>query len=109
MNRLLALAFLFAALCNPLAAGELEDRIARAEQGDCIEQYDLGVAYYFGNDVPQDYKQAYIWLSVAVASGYSGAAEKRDKAASQLTPDALTEAQAEAATLVEKIKELHKR
>ncbi len=108
MNRQLALAFLFAALCNPVAAGELEDMTAKAEQGDCIDQYDLGVAYYFGNDVPQDYKQAYIWFSIAVTNGYDDAAEKRDKAALELTPDTLAEAQAEAATLDKKIKELPK-
>lgn len=108
MNRLLALVFLFVALCNAVAAGELEDRTAQAEQGDCIDQYDLGVAYYFGNGAPQDYKQAYIWFSVAVTNGYLGAAEKRDKAALELTPDALAEAQAEAAALDKKIKELHK-
>jgi len=107
MNRLLALAFLFAALCNPVAAGELEDMIAKAEHGDVIDQNDLGVAYYFGNDVPQDYKQAYIWLSIAVTNGYADAAEKRDKAALKLTPEALAEAQAETATLDKKIKELH--
>lgn len=108
MNRLLALAFLFAALCNPVAAGELEDMIAKAEQGDCIDQYDLGVAYYFGNGAPQDYKQAYICFSVAVTNGYVGAAAKRDKAALELTPDDLAEAQAEAAALDEKIKKLPK-
>ena len=107
MNRLLAMAFLFAALCNPVAAGELEDMIAKAEQGDVIDQYDLGMAYYFGNDVPQDYQQAYIWFSVAVTGGYDEAAAKRDKAALELTPDALIEAQTQAAALGEKIKELN--
>jgi TPR repeat protein len=103
MNRLRALACLFAALCNSVAAGELEDLIARAEQGDVIDQYELGMAYYFGNDVPQDYKQAYIWLSVSVTNGYDGAEKKRDKAALELAPDVLAEAQAEAARLVAKI------
>ncbi|MSQ99153.1 MAG: sel1 repeat family protein [Xanthomonadales bacterium] len=103
MNRLLAVAFLFAALCNPVAAGELEDMIARAEQGDVIDHYELGMAYYFGDPMPQDYKQAYVWLSVAVTNGYDEAAAKRDKAALQLTPDVLAEAQAEAATLDKKI------
>jgi len=103
MNRLLALALLFFALCNSVAAGELEDMIAKAEQGDVIDQYDLGEAYYFGNDVPQDYKQAYIWLWVAVKNGYDDAAAKRDKAALQLTPEDLAAAQAEAAALDKKI------
>jgi hypothetical protein len=58
--------------------------------------------------LPQDYKQAYIWFSVAVTNGYDGAAAKRDKAALELTPDALTEAQSEAAALAKKIKEIKK-
>jgi TPR repeat protein len=103
MNRLIAWAFLFAALCNSVAAGELEDLIARAEQGDVIDQYELGMAYYFGNDVQQDYKQAYIWLSVSVTNGYDGAEKKRDKAALELAPDVLAEAQAEASRLDAKI------
>jgi hypothetical protein len=103
MNRLLVLVFLFAALCNPVAAGELEDMIAKAEQGDVIDQYELGMAYYFGDPAPQDYKQAYIWLSVAVTNGYDDAAAKRDKVALQLTPEDLATAQAEAAALDQKI------
>ena len=106
MYRLLVLAILFAALCNAVVADELEDLTAKAEQGDCVDQYDLGMAYYYGNDVPQDYKQAYIWLSVSVTNGYDGAAVKRDKAALELTPEDLTAAQAEAAALDKKIKEL---
>jgi TPR repeat protein len=108
MHRLFAVAFLLATLCNPLAAGELEDLTALAEQGDVISQYDLGVAYYFGSDGTQDYKQAYVWLSVAVLNGYDEAAEKRDKAALELTPEVLAEAEAEAAALDKKLKELQK-
>jgi len=103
MNRLLVLALLFFALCNPVAAGELEDMTAKAEQGDVIDQYELGMAYYFGDPIPQDYKQAYIWLSVAVTNGYDDAAAKRDKAALELAPDVLAAAQAEAAALDKKI------
>lgn len=105
MNRLIALVFLFFALCNPVAAGELEDLIASAEQGDVIAEYDLGMAYYFGSDGPQDYKQAYIWLSVAVMDGYDEAAAKRDKVALELTPDVLSAADAEAVALDKRIKE----
>ncbi len=107
MNRLLVLVFLFVALSNPVAAGELEDMTAKAEQGDVIDQYDLGMAYFFGNAGPQDYKQAYIWLSISVSNGYEDAAAKRDKAALELTPEVLAEAQAEAATLDRKINGLN--
>ena len=46
----LALAILFAL---PVAGGELEDRIAVAENGDAFDQAELGSAFYFGNGVPQ--------------------------------------------------------
>jgi len=108
MNRLFALLFLFAVLCNSVAAGELEDMIAKAEKGDVIDEYELGMAYFFGDPAPQDYKEAYVWLSVAVTNGYDDAAVKRDKAALELTPEALAEAQAEAAAEDQKIKELNK-
>ncbi|MGL6420861.1 hypothetical protein ACSZNE_03135 [Aeromonas caviae] len=51
--------------------------------------------YDHGQGGPQDVKQAYAWFSVSAASGYGNkAAEYRDRAAKQLTPAALAEAQA---------------
>ena len=40
-----------------------------AEGGDKIAQSNLGVMYYNGEGVPQDYKEALAWWSVAKANG----------------------------------------
>ncbi|WP_373874388.1 hypothetical protein, partial [Aeromonas caviae] len=47
-----------------------------------------------GQGVPQDYKQAHAWFSVAAANGYSNATKGRDMAAAELTPAGKEEAQA---------------
>ena len=44
--------------------------------------------------VPQDYKQAHAWFSVAAANGHSNATKGRDMAAAELTPAGKEEAQA---------------
>jgi hypothetical protein len=92
---------LFAA---PLAADEEQDMIATAEQGDAIDQADLGTAYFHGNGVPQDFRKAYIWYAVAAEGGFEEAVERRDKTAAKLTPAELEQARAEAAALLEKLK-----
>lgn len=63
-----------------------------AEAGLIDAQYKLGIAYLEG--VTKDARNAYIWLSVAAANGFSGAARYRDKAAEDLNPKQLSEAQA---------------
>ena len=40
-----------------------------AEQGNVAAQIVLGQMYYDGQGTPQDFKQAYIWFSVATAMG----------------------------------------
>jgi len=40
-----------------------------AEQGDAKSQRNLGICYYEGEGVPQDYKKAVHWLSKAEAQG----------------------------------------
>ncbi|MNJ58912.1 Sel1 repeat protein [compost metagenome] len=56
-----------------------------AEQGHSDAQLLLGLGY----GVPQDYSQAYVWLSVAVANGNSSATEARDFAAKKLSKSQL--------------------
>ena len=64
-----------------------------AEQGDAKAQTNLGVMYYEGQGVPQDYVQAHMWFNLAAASGKENAAENRDIAASNMTPAQIAEAQ----------------
>ena len=56
-------------------------------------QFNLGVMYANGQGVPQDYVLAHMWFNLAAAQGMGSAAESRDTAARQMTPDQLAEAQ----------------
>lgn len=59
-----------------------------------MAQNNLGANYFYGEGVPQDVQQAYVWFSVAAANGYTDAAQNRDAIAKRLTPAALNEWQA---------------
>ena len=100
---LAACCLLLLVLGSPVGADELADMIARAEAGDMIDQADLAKAYYFGNGAPQDYKQAYIWYSVAADQGFDEAANRRDKCATKLEPADLEQAKAEAEALKKRL------
>ncbi len=69
-----------------------------AEQGDADAQFNLGVNYYKGRGVPQDYVQAHMWYSLAASRLPPGknralAAENRDIIAERMTPAQIAEAQ----------------
>jgi hypothetical protein len=74
-----------------------------AEQGCANAQWNLGDMYYLGQGVPQDYKQAYIWSSLAAVHGNKDAIKARNIIESELTPASLEKAQQEAAALMQKI------
>lgn len=58
--------------------------------------------YAIGQGVPQDYKEAYAWFSVAAVYGDADAVSNRDHAAKLLTSEQLAEAQALATQYFEK-------
>jgi len=66
-----------------------------ADQGDASAQAKLGVMYYFGWGVPQDYVQAHMWYNLAAAQGQEDARarEVRDDLAEKMTPAQIAEAQ----------------
>jgi TPR repeat protein len=67
-----------------------------AEQDLPLAQNGLGRLYAAGSGVPQDYAEAYFWLSLASASGHHSATngvDDRDLAASHLTKTVLLETQ----------------
>ena len=72
-----------------------------AEQGDAKAQFMLGMMYFNGRGVAQDYKLAYVWSSVSAANGHIEAAANRDLFAKRLSPAVLAEAQALAGQYVE--------
>lgn len=70
--RVLALA----ALClAPLAAqesAEVTSLRAKAQRGNAIAQYNLGLAYAKGRGIAQDNIEAFVWLSLAIENGARG-------------------------------------
>ena len=66
-----------------------------AGQGKPYAQYMLGLMYYKGAIVPQNYRESYVWLSLAAANRYDDAIARRDESAKQLSPDDLSSAQEE--------------
>ena len=47
---------------------------AKAEKGNVLAQYNLGLAYAEGRTVPQDLVEAYVWLRLATDNGGTGTA-----------------------------------
>ncbi len=76
-----------------VSAGEFEEKLIKAEQRNANAQYDIGIMYKTGVGVPQNYKQAYIWFSLAAAQGNKDAAKKRNLIEKKFTPQQLSEAQ----------------
>ena len=70
--RVLALA----ALClAPLAAqesAEVASLRAKAQRGNAIAQYNLGLAYAKGRGIAQNNIEAFVWLSLAIENGARG-------------------------------------
>lgn len=73
--------------------------VSLAESGDADAQYELGVMYQVGEDLPQDYVQAYKWYSIAAArfppedkSMSERAVKNRDRIAAMMTPGQIAEA-----------------
>jgi len=64
-----------------------------AEQGDAMAQLNLGLMYGIGLGVKQNYSEAYVWSSLAAASGHGNAMSIRDKLSVQLSPADLKAAQ----------------
>jgi TPR repeat protein len=58
-------------------AGDMDRAIAAfkesAEDGVAIAQYNLGVLYFSGRGVQQDYREAYHWTRMAAAQGFANA------------------------------------
>ena len=65
-----------------------------AKQGNSKAQHDLGLIYYDEVDLGiRDYKQAYMWLNLAVCNGFENGRMIRDDIAREMSLDDLAEAQ----------------
>jgi len=47
-----------------------------AEQGDAVDQYNLGVMYYDGESTPKNYNEAFKWFKKSAEQGYASAQYK---------------------------------
>jgi len=105
---ILMLAALLLMEAHVAQAGDLEDAAAAlekqdyatarrlvtpiAQRGDRNGQRILGFMYMYEAGVPRDYVRAYMWWSLAAASGDSKSGGYRDTVAKALTPEQLAEA-----------------
>jgi chromosome segregation ATPase len=71
---LLLLAGLSAPLNLLAEPPELASLRAKAEKGNSIAQYNLGLTYLAGQDVPADWPEAFVWLTLAAENGTTGKA-----------------------------------
>ena len=58
------------------AESDLDALRAKAESGNAIAQYNVGMAYLEGRQVPKDVIEAYVWLTLAGENGATGKALK---------------------------------
>ena len=78
-------------------ATALQELEPLAEKGHAMAQFTLGLMYFKGQGVPQDYVRAHMWFNLA-ASRLTGptrdkAAKNRDSVAAKMTPALVGEAQ----------------
>jgi len=76
---------------------EIDALRARADQGDAVAQNLLGTMYRNGEDVSQDDVLAHMWYSLSASRATSGLRERavqgRDRAAGQMNPTQIAEAE----------------
>ena len=63
-----------------------------ADQGDASAQNHLGLMYYKGHGVQQDFVRAHMWLNLSAASDDQDAGKVRDEIAERMTPAQIAEA-----------------
>ena len=70
----LASVFLVLAAALRAAETDISTLRAKAEKGNAVAQYNLGLAYAEGREVFRDPIEAYVWLSLAAENGTTGKA-----------------------------------
>jgi len=72
---------------------EFVENLKKAESGDKAAQFEMGKSYSSGLGVTQNYKQAYIWFSLAAAQGHEEAKIRQNRIEKKLTSQQLGDAQ----------------
>ena len=79
MKKLILSAGLFLTTLFYAQNTDIKILIQKANQGDVVAQYNLGVAYYNGEGVEQSYSEAVYWLQKACENGVEEACEFLNK------------------------------
>ena len=96
MKKLLILLFTIFLSIGSLSAQSADDikgYIERANKGDSEVQLRLGVIYYNGRGVPQDFVQAHMWTNLAATQGSEVGKKIRDSVEKSMTPQQIAQAQ----------------
>ncbi len=64
-----------------------------AEKGDGQAQFALGIMYYKGFGVPQNYIRAHMWLNLGQSNGHKHGLEVRAEIERKMTPQQIERAQ----------------
>lgn len=85
--------FFFASLFAEDVAEAVTWYCKAADQGNAEAQHRLGIAYFDGQGVTQDYVEAHKWFNIAATNGHADATAMRDSIAKKMTPPQIAEAQ----------------
>ena len=69
MKSLLVLSILLMGSISYSGLSQFQKIEKKAKQGDSLAQYDLGVMYFEGKDVPKDEKKAVYWITKSANQG----------------------------------------
>ncbi|MBI5381571.1 MAG: LysM peptidoglycan-binding domain-containing protein [Opitutae bacterium] len=90
LRHVLAFSAGFAALAFAADPTELAALRAKAEKGNAVAQYNLGLDYAEARETPADRVEAFVWLTLAAENGATGKALAA--VAAQMTPEQNAEA-----------------
>lgn len=72
----LVICFIFLSACKPKTVpdsatmkAEIAQEFAKADKGDAAARFNIGLMYFRGEGVPQDYRQARVWFEKAAMQG----------------------------------------
>ena len=91
-NLFVLILFSLVVVLPALAQDETSVFRTKAEQGQAVAQFNLGVMYANGDGVPKDLAQAHMWLNLSGANGHDKAKLKLDTLEKQMSAEQKAEA-----------------
>ena len=88
--------------------GAYQGFLELSKEGSSISQYYLGLMYFGGMGVLQDFRHAHMWLNIASSRGHKKARAQLENLTQKMTVDELAEAQKLARRRVAKINKKRK-